>query len=149
MGVSNQGITDSIGIWLELTTQTLTELAEQPAIAGMNSVAQAEILKAVVKAHPQFSVALTVSAQGENIARSDDAAPIDYTDRQWFQTALNEKTISYQTSQDPEGNPLATALVIARYEEETIQYTITFDQDMRLAGLILTTKEGQTPEAPQ
>jgi methyl-accepting chemotaxis protein len=97
MGVSNQGITDSIGIWLELTTQTLTELAEQPAIAGMNSVAQAEILKAVVKAHPQFSVALTVSAQGENIARSDDAAPIDYTDRQWFQTALNEHTLSYQT----------------------------------------------------
>ena len=59
------------------------------------------------------------------------------------------KTITYQTAQDAEGSPLATALVMARYEEETIQYTITFDQDMRLAGLILTTKEGQTPEGPQ
>ena len=55
-------------------------------------------------------------------------------------------TITYQTTQDEEGNPLARATIQARYEAETVEYTIDFDEDMRLAGLILTTSEGKTPE---
>lgn len=56
------------------------------------------------------------------------------------------QTITYQTTQDEEGNPLARATIQARYEAETVEYTIDFDEDMRLAGLILTTSEGKTPE---
>lgn len=40
-------------------------------------------------------------------------------------------------AKDPEGNDYAAAVVVAKYENQTVTYTISYDLDMNLVGFYL------------
>jgi GAF domain-containing protein/HAMP domain-containing protein len=98
---TNHTISTNVNIWLELHYRTLKELVLLPDIVSMNPARQRPILKVVTTTHPNLFLAQTLDLTGLNVARSDDADPIDYSDRQYFQEAKA-------------GAPIASQVLISR-----------------------------------
>ena len=84
-------------IWLDLNTQALEQLVLQPAIVSMEPERQKPILEAMTTSHPHMYLVSTTDLTGLNVARSDDKAPKDYSDRQWYQKAIQGEALVFQT----------------------------------------------------
>jgi GAF domain-containing protein/HAMP domain-containing protein len=81
-------IAENVTTWLELNVQALEQLALSPGITSMDPQRQKPLLEAMDQAHPSMYLVSTTGVDGINIARSDQEAPKDYSDRIWVSGAL-------------------------------------------------------------
>lgn len=103
--------TTQVEQWLNFNIEALRKVAAQEEIRSLDPERQKPLLRTMDIAHDYMYLVSTTDVLGRNIARSDDVAPKDYSDRLWFQNALRGQSPSLQvligrTSQKP-------ALVVA------------------------------------
>ena len=123
--ITSETVANSTEIWLSLNFDILRQLVKQPSIVRMDPAEQAETLKVLQNAHPQFYLVSVTDLEGINVARSDGAALKDYSDRYWFQSALDVpdasqpvlQTLISRTSGEPS---LAASLPIQDTTGQTI-----------------------------
>ncbi len=82
--------------WVDSNVRALHHSAQLPEIRSMVPGRQTPILKAMVESYPWTYLASTIGADGRNIARSDNAAPMDYGDREYFKQAIDGKQVGQQ-----------------------------------------------------
>jgi signal transduction histidine kinase/DNA-binding response OmpR family regulator len=75
----------------------LENLEGQPGIVSMDAARQKPVLVNMKNVYDQLTFVHTTLPSGMNLARSDDKAPIDYHDRQWFKEVMAGKPIARQT----------------------------------------------------
>lgn len=68
--------------------EDLENLAGQPDVVSMDPALQRPVLMHMVATHPGLQYVHTTNRDGINVARNDDRAPLNYSDRPWFQQAL-------------------------------------------------------------
>lgn len=86
---SAERIDETLITWLKLNGQAVQGLAAAPGMSSMDPAQQLPILQAMASAYPDMFLIHTVGLDGLNVARSDKAKPLSYTDRQWFIQAKN------------------------------------------------------------
>lgn len=86
----------STEVWLDLNIKALKQLVSQPDIIGMDPVRQKPVLKAMAAAYPHMYLVSTTDLKGINVARNDDAALTNYSDRVWFQKAREGASLTFQ-----------------------------------------------------
>ncbi len=82
--------------WVDSNVRALQNIALLPDIRTNVASRQVPALKSMVDAYPWVFLASTIGADGKNIARSDNAAPIDYADREYFKQAIGGKDLGQQ-----------------------------------------------------
>ena len=85
------------GTWLQLNIHALEQMVLQPGITSMDPAQQKPILEAIETSYPYIYLVSTTDKSGINVARSDDKAPKDYSDRAWVQKALQGEDVVFQT----------------------------------------------------
>ena len=93
----NQALEGSISLWLQSDIATLRQVVTLPDIVSMEPERQKPVLEAVVRANPHIYLACTIDLEGMNVARSDAAAPFDYSDREWFRAARDGSPVTLET----------------------------------------------------
>lgn len=91
----NQALATNVSTWLEQHVRTTKQLAMLPEIVSMNPARQRQTLKVVAETHPNLFLVHTLGLDGTNVARNDDADPINYSDRAWFLSAKQGQPISF------------------------------------------------------
>lgn len=86
----------NVSQWIQMNVAALQNLSDQPAIISFDPQQQKPVLEKILKYYESIYLAHTVGADGINIARSDDKAPKNYSDRQYFKGAMAGNEISYQ-----------------------------------------------------
>ena len=86
----------NVSQWLEMNVSALRNLADQPAIESLDQEQQKPVLETIPEYYQGIYLAHTTNTDGINIARSDDKAPTNYSDRQYFKGAMAGREISYQ-----------------------------------------------------
>jgi methyl-accepting chemotaxis protein len=74
--------------WLEVNFETMAEHADTIAMRSMLPELQRPVLIAISNHQPWTQLAFTVAPDGMSLARSDSLAPINYSDRPYFKTAM-------------------------------------------------------------
>src|SRR5882762_6777715 len=87
--------------WLHLNYESLSEHADTTAIRSMLPELQRPVLITIANHQPWTQLAFTVGLDGISLTRSDSLAPINYSDRQYFKTAVA-------------GQPLGQIIAISR-----------------------------------
>jgi GAF domain-containing protein/HAMP domain-containing protein len=87
----------STEVWLDLNIKALQQLVNQPDIVSMDPAQQKPVLEAIAATYPHMYLVSTTDLKGINIARSDNAAPINYSDRLWFQKARDGTPVAFQS----------------------------------------------------
>jgi len=82
--------------WLQVNYESLVELADTVAIRSMAPELQRDALLSIATHQPWTVIAFTVGADGMSLARSDNLAPINYKDREYFKTAFSGQPIGQQ-----------------------------------------------------
>jgi PAS domain S-box-containing protein len=98
---TNQSLGSSVSRWLDSYTVLLRQLAALPDIISMEPERQKPILLVTASADPKLFLVQTVGLNGINVARNDDSALRDYSDRKWYLGARA-------------GNPITTEALISR-----------------------------------
>jgi methyl-accepting chemotaxis protein len=87
--------------WLYVNYESLVEHADTTAIRSMLPDLQRPVLIAIANHQPWTQLAFTLGLDGISLTRSDSLAPINYSDRQYFKTAVS-------------GQPLGQIIAISR-----------------------------------
>jgi methyl-accepting chemotaxis protein len=87
--------------WLQVNYESLAEHADTTAIRSMLVELQRPVLITIANHQPWTQLAFTVGMDGVSLSRSDSLAPINYSDRQYFKTAIA-------------GQPLGQIIAISR-----------------------------------
>jgi len=87
--------------WLQVNYESLAEHADTIAMRSMLPELQRPVLVAITNHQPWTQLAFTVAPDGMSLARSDSLAPINYSDRPYFKTAMS-------------GQPLGQIIAISR-----------------------------------
>ena len=87
----------AIPLWLDYNVKALENLASNQDIVSMDPARQRPLLKAMAANYPHMIPVSTTDLNGVNIARSDDQALRDYSDRAWFQRARDGASLAFQT----------------------------------------------------
>jgi len=74
--------------WLQLNYESMAEHADTIAIRSMLPELQRPVLVAIANHQPWTQLVFTVGLDGVSLARSDSLAPINYSDRPYFKTAV-------------------------------------------------------------
>ena len=82
--------------WLQLNYESLSEHADTILIRSMEPDLQRSTLIDIVRHQPWTVLAFTISPDGMSLARSDNLAPINYSDREYFKTALSGQPLGQQ-----------------------------------------------------
>lgn len=93
---ANQSLSTLMEQWLALNRNALETLVSLPGIRSMNAPEQTPILEAMAASYPHMYLISTTNIVGLNTARSDGKAPLDYSDREWFQSARSGNPLTYQ-----------------------------------------------------
>lgn len=91
----NQSLARNVSTWLEQHVRTTKQLSMLPEIVSMNPARQRQTLKVIAAAHPNLFLVHTLDLDGTDIARNDEAAPINYGDRAWFLGATQGQPVSF------------------------------------------------------
>ena len=95
LGDANFAIANDTSTWLEQQQRALQQTANLPDVVSMDPLRQRDALIAMAKAHPNLYLVHTLDENGFNVARNDDAELKDYSDRNYFRSALSGEPISY------------------------------------------------------
>jgi len=90
-------VASKVDTWLNLNTKALEQLVHQPGIISMDPDIQKPILEAMDQVYDYMYLISTTDQSGVNIARSDNNALTDYSDRSWYQEAIQGTETAFQT----------------------------------------------------
>jgi GAF domain-containing protein/HAMP domain-containing protein len=140
------GIAASINQWLDLNSKALQALAAMPATTSLDPTQQLPTLKAFQTNFPYMYLVSTTDAFGQNVARSDERAPMNYADRLWYQNAIKGEPITFQTLVGrTSGTPALVASTPIRNAQNQILGTVMFATElMDLGASISEIRVGET-----
>lgn len=88
---------DQVVAWLEMNQRALHNLVISTDIISMDRERQTPLLKNMASIYSEMYLISTTDLNGFNVARSDNAALTDYSDRWWYQNARDGVPITTQT----------------------------------------------------
>jgi methyl-accepting chemotaxis protein len=145
MAQTAKGLADQADDWIKSNISVLSTAAGLPAVASMSREEQEVVLKAVQKEYPWMYLVFTLDARGMNIARNDDQALRDYSDRQYYKDILAGKALSWQTLIGKTSNVPALVLAVPIKQGQQVvgvmAAAMTVDD---LSKNIVTWKKGST-----
>ena len=94
---ANEGLSDSVRVWLQENVNFLKATSEFPAIISMDSVQQKPVLEAIDVNNPHVFLVQTTNTRGINVARNDDSEPKDSHDRVWFLGPMAGNELTFQS----------------------------------------------------
>jgi len=128
--LAGDDLSQSIADWLHSNVVALRNLAAQPGIISLDPDQQRPILQAFQDNYPYTYLVSTTDVNGMNIARNDDAALTDYSDRSWFKGAITG-AVAYQTLIGrTTGRPALVIAVPIRNAEREILGVAMFAADL-------------------
>ncbi|HHP7229390.1 MAG TPA: methyl-accepting chemotaxis protein [Xenococcaceae cyanobacterium] len=120
LALEAQALDTSTSSWVEKNVLALNNLSQQPAIQSLSAPQQEPVLAAFTQTYPDIYLAHTLDTTGVNIARSDGEAPQDYRDRLYYQNAITDTAINYQTLIDPTSQKPSLCFATPIKQETTI-----------------------------
>ncbi|MGK7898082.1 MAG: cache domain-containing protein [Xenococcus sp. (in: cyanobacteria)] len=97
LALKAEALGDNVSRWTKMNVLALKNLTQQPGIHSTDAKQQKPILETVVDTYKYIYLAHTTDLNGLNIARSDDKAPKNYEDRNYFKGAKAGNEITFQT----------------------------------------------------
>jgi methyl-accepting chemotaxis protein len=97
MSLTTQVLENQVNSWIDKNIWVLNSAAKLPSVISMDRQKQELVLQQIHKKYPYIYLAFTVGPDGSNVARSDDATPKDYDDRQYYKDIIDGKKLSWQT----------------------------------------------------
>ncbi|HPX61504.1 MAG TPA: ATP-binding protein [Deltaproteobacteria bacterium] len=94
---ANHTLATTVSVWLESPLNAMQNLVAQPDIISMHPDRQKPLLKIMASAYPYMYLISTTDLRGINIARSDLAAPKNYSDRNWFKRAADGEPVVFES----------------------------------------------------
>jgi signal transduction histidine kinase/HAMP domain-containing protein len=94
---TNEALATNVDTWLELNILNLREMTLLPDIVSMDANQQRPVLQAKSQTHTYMYLVSTTDLTGLNVARNDDGANTDYSDRDWFQKAKAGEPLTFQS----------------------------------------------------
>ncbi len=96
LGGTSHLVANSTRLWWKLNLKALQQLVAQPEIRTMDPVVQKPVLAAMAAVYENIYLVSTTDLSGKNVARSDEGALADYSDRLWFQAVRDGASVAYQ-----------------------------------------------------
>jgi methyl-accepting chemotaxis protein len=147
-GAIAEGLANHVDEWVDKNLRVLQALAQMPEIQSMNRLRQEPLLKAVHEAYPWMYLVFTVDPRGMNVARNDDSALRDYSDRQYYKDVMAGKPMAWQTLVGKTSKKPAVVLAVPiKRGEATVGVmaeAMTIDE---ISKRIATWRQGQTGHA--
>ncbi|MCP4160417.1 MAG: response regulator [Deltaproteobacteria bacterium] len=88
---------ENIDGWIDTNVRVLRTASKQSSIISMDKEKQTEILKTIQNEYPWIYLVFTIDKDGVNLARSDDEALKNYSDRDYFKEIKSGKNLAWQT----------------------------------------------------
>jgi methyl-accepting chemotaxis protein len=82
--------------WVDSNIRALQQIALLSDIRSMVPARQIPVLRSMVETYGWTFLASTIGADGKNVARNDNAALTDYSDREYFKQAFSGKDLGQQ-----------------------------------------------------
>ncbi len=106
LALKTEALSSDVSRWTQMNILALKNLTQQPGIRSLDSQQQKPILETVANTYKYIYLAHTTNLNGLNIARSDDKAANNYSNRLWLKEvkAGNKmflQTLIGKTSQKP------------------------------------------------
>ena len=97
LALKTRALNNSVSRWAQMNALALKNLIKQPGIRSIEPKQQKPILETIVNTYEYIYLAHTTDLNGLNIARSDDQAANNYSDRLWLKEVKAGKEIFLQT----------------------------------------------------
>jgi methyl-accepting chemotaxis protein len=97
MAQTARGLGNQVNGWINNNVSILRTAANLSEITSMDRRQQEPILETIQKQYPWMYLVFTVGTDGMNVARSDNVALKDYSDRQYYKDIMRGKNLSWQT----------------------------------------------------
>jgi GAF domain-containing protein/HAMP domain-containing protein len=94
---THAAVRTSTDTWLDFNLKALSLLVNQPDIISMVPAQQKPVLTAMATTYKHMYLISTTDLKGINVARNDEAALTNYSDRLWFQGARDGITVTFQS----------------------------------------------------
>ena len=91
------GLAAHVDEWIDKNVRVLQAFSKMPGMKGMDRLGQEAILKTIQSEYPWMYLVFTTDTEGLNVARSDGKPLKDYSDRQYYQDAIANKGLAWQT----------------------------------------------------
>ena len=145
MAQTARGLGNQVDGWVNNNVSVLRTAARLPEIITMDGAQQKPILETIQKQYPWMYLVFTVGTDGMNIARNDDVALKDYSDRQYYKTIMRGKNLSWQTLVGKTSKKPALVLAVPiRNEDTTVGVMAAAMNVDEISKNIATWKKGQT-----
>ncbi|MBN1179034.1 MAG: GAF domain-containing protein [Anaerolineae bacterium] len=95
--VTTHSLKTNMEAWLNFNLKALESLVRLPEVASMQAFRQRPALQTMDATYDHIYLVSTTDLDGINVARSDDDAPKDYSDRFWFQEIRDGAQVAFQT----------------------------------------------------
>ena len=143
---ANQALAGNVEVWLDLNLRSLQQLVSLPDIISMEAEKQKPIVEAMAIAFPHMYLVSTTDLDGINVARNDDVAPKDYSDRPWYLGARAGALLTFQSLIGrTSGEPALVASMPIRNKFREIVGVGMFASDLTdIAEEVLVSKVGET-----
>jgi methyl-accepting chemotaxis protein len=148
MAQTASGLENQINGWINNNVAILRTAAKLPEIQSMDGIVQKPILETIQKQYPWMYLVFTVGTDGFNVARSDDVALKDYSDRQYYKDIIRGKGLSWQTLIGKTSKKPALVLSVPiKAADQTIGVMAAAMNIDEISKSIVTWKKGKTGHA--
>ncbi|MCP3944246.1 MAG: response regulator [Desulfobacteraceae bacterium] len=117
MSQTTNSLLNNIDEWLDKNVRALRAASKQSAITTMDASEQIEILQNIRAEYPWIYLVFTLDKEGKNLARSDQYALKDYSDRKYFLEVKQGKLLSWQTLRGKTSQKSALVLAVPVIEK--------------------------------
>lgn len=145
MAQTAAGLENQINGWINNNVAVLRTAARLPEIKSMDGILQKPILETIQKQYPWMYLVFTVGTDGINVARSDDVALKDYSDRQYYKDIIRGKGLSWQTLIGKTSKKPALVLAVPiKMGDQTVGVMAAAMTVDEISKSIVTWKKGKT-----
>ena len=143
---ASRTLSNSVSIWLETHQNILRNLVSLPDIISMDPKRQKPILEKMGTSYPYMYLVCTTDMHGINVARNDNLAQKDYSDRDWFKKVKNGANVTFESliSRTVVKPALAVSMPIRNKEENIIGVGMFSLNLENLANQVRVTQVGKT-----
>ncbi len=89
-------LTDEVNQWVDKNVRVLNTLAGLPEMQTMDRMTQEVMLREVQKQYPWMYLVFTLDPNGMNVARSDTEGLKDYSNREYYKSIKDGKSLAWQ-----------------------------------------------------
>ncbi|MBE2223905.1 MAG: GAF domain-containing protein, partial [Anaerolineae bacterium] len=97
LAIRANALTNAVESWDNGARLAIRNLSQQPGIISMNAFSQRATLRSMTDVYTDMYLIHTVDLTGENVARSDFGASLNYSDRDWFKGSMAGNDVTLQT----------------------------------------------------